>query len=64
MLLAVWFGILTFASLFATASLGIATHVFRKKVFKFHMFFAFTTVTLAVIHLTLDILWLYFGIVF
>jgi hypothetical protein len=60
--LAVWIGILTFISLFTTASLGLAVHKFNKNVFKYHKFFAFTTVTLAIMHVVLDILWLYFGI--
>lgn len=51
--LTIWFGILTVTSLFITASLGIAVHVFHKKVFGFHMFFAFITLTLAVIHIIL-----------
>lgn len=49
--LAIWFGILTIISLFVTASLGIAVHMFKKNVFKIHMFFAFLTLTLAIIHL-------------
>lgn len=53
--LAVWFGIMTFTSLFTTLSLGIATHM-GKPVFKYHRFFAFTTATLALTHLTLVIL--------
>ena len=62
--LAVIFGILTIISLFTTASLGIATHVYKKNVFKFHMFFAFTTLTLALIHLILVFMWLYLGITY
>lgn len=49
--LAIWFGILTIISLFTTASLGIAVHKFNKNVFRLHMFFAFLTLTLAIIHL-------------
>ncbi len=60
---AVWFGILTITSLFTTASLGVAVYKFHKRVFKYHMFFAFLTLSLAVIHLVLIILWLYFGII-
>jgi len=56
--LAIWFGILTIASLFITAGLGIAVHKFHKNVFNFHMFFAFLTLTLAIIHLILAyLLW-------
>ena len=59
---AIWFGFLTFASLIITASLGIAMHVFKKNVFKFHKFFAITTVILAIIHFTLAILLWFYGI--
>jgi len=56
--LAIIFGILTIISLFITASLGIALHKFNKNVFKIHMFFAFLTLTLAIIHLILAyLLW-------
>ncbi len=60
--LAIWFGIFTIISLFITASLGIAVHIFRKNVFKNHMFFAFLTLTLALIHLVLAIMLWFFGI--
>jgi hypothetical protein len=49
--IAIGFGILTIISLFTTACLGIAVFKFQKNVFKYHMFFAFLTLTLAVIHL-------------
>jgi hypothetical protein len=49
--LAIIFGILTVVSLFITASIGIAVHIYNKNIFKFHMFFAFLTLTLAIIHL-------------
>lgn len=61
--LAIWFGILTIASVFTTASFGIAVHVFRKNVFKYHKFFAFLTMTLAVIHAILALMLWFFGIV-
>ena len=61
--LAIIFGILTIISLFTTASFGITIHVFKKNVFKFHMFFAFLTLTLAIIHLILAYLLWFKGIV-
>ena len=54
--LAIWFGILTFISLITTGSLVIAMHRFHKPVFKYHRFFAFLTIILAVIHVILNIL--------
>jgi len=48
--LAIWLGILTIILLFTTVSLGIAVHFFRKNVFKYHMYMAFTTATVAAIH--------------
>ena len=54
--LAIWFGILTFISLITTGSLGIAMYRFHKPVFKYHRFFAFLTIILAVIHVILNIL--------
>jgi hypothetical protein len=61
--LAIIFGILTILSLFITASLGIAVHIFKKNIFKFHMTFAFITITLAVIHLVLAFMLWFMGIV-
>jgi hypothetical protein len=61
--LAIWFWILTISSVFTTASLGIAMHMFRKNVFKYHRFFAFLSLSLAVIHATLAILLWSFGII-
>ena len=61
--LAVWFGILTITSLFTTLSLGIAMHVFKKPVFKYHRFFAFLTGTLAVIHLIFAFMLWFLGII-
>jgi len=58
--LAVWFGILTILCLFTTFSLGIALHVFKKNVFKYHRFFAITTILIAIIHIVLMLL-LQFG---
>lgn len=60
--LAIIFGISTIISLFTTACFGIAVHVFNKNVFKFHMFFAFLTLTLAIIHLILAYLLWFRGI--
>ncbi|MBS3075300.1 hypothetical protein J4429_02455 [Candidatus Pacearchaeota archaeon] len=58
--LAVWLGILTIISVFITALFGIAVHVFHKNVFKYHKIFAFTSLTLALIHAILAmILWFY-----
>lgn len=54
------FGMLTGLSLFLTAGFGIAYHVYRKQVFGYHKFFAFLTLTLAVIHMVLATL-LFFG---
>jgi hypothetical protein len=54
--LTIWLGILTALSLFTTFSLGIALHVFRKNVFKYHRFFAILTVFLVLIHITLAFL--------
>jgi hypothetical protein len=48
---AIWFGILTITSLFITFSLGIAVFKFQKNVFKYHKFFAYLTIILAVTHL-------------
>ncbi|MEK6859746.1 MAG: hypothetical protein AABX54_02925 [Nanoarchaeota archaeon] len=59
--LAIIFGILTIISVFTTASFGIAVHKFNKKVFGFHMFFAFLTLTLAVIHLIFAFLLFFYG---
>ncbi|MDD5651038.1 MAG: hypothetical protein PHF86_11585 [Candidatus Nanoarchaeia archaeon] len=59
---AIWFGFLTFTSLFTTASLGVAVFYFRKNVFNYHRFFALITVSLALIHLTLAILLWFFGV--
>lgn len=60
--LAVWFGILTIISLFVTTFLGMAVHR-GKRVFKHHRFFAFLTLTLAIIHITLVIFEIYLGII-
>jgi hypothetical protein len=58
----IWFGFLTYACLATTVSLGIAFHVFHKDVFKYHRFFAFTTITIATIHLILGFLLWFVGI--
>lgn len=60
--LAIWFGGLTFISLFTTASLGVAFHVYRKNVFKYHRMFAFLTMILAVIHVILAVLLWFFAV--
>jgi hypothetical protein len=60
--LAIWFGILTIISLFTTAGLGIAVHIFQKNVFNYHKIFAFTTLALALIHLTLAVMLWFYGI--
>jgi hypothetical protein len=60
--LAIWFGFLTIISLFTTLSLGIAMFYFKKNVFNYHRMFAFTTGTLAIIHLTLGVMLWFFGI--
>jgi len=54
--LAIILGILTFTSLLITASLGVAMYKFKKKVFKYHRFFAALTVTLAITHFILAFL--------
>lgn len=61
--LAVWLGILTITSVFTTAGLGIAMHVYNKNVFRYHKFFAFLTITLALIHAIFALLLWFFGIV-
>ncbi len=60
--LAIWAGILTIISLFTTAGFGIAYHVYKRPVFSKHKFFAFLTLTLALIHAVLAILLWFFGI--
>ena len=55
---AIILGIATFISLFTTVSLGIAYHTFKKNVFKYHRFFAFTTASLATVHAIFVYLWL------
>jgi hypothetical protein len=60
--LAIWLGFITFASLVVTVSLGVAMFYFQKKVFKYHRFFAFFTITIAVIHFILAILLWFFGV--
>lgn len=62
--LAIWFGILTIISLFITAGLGFANYKLHKNVFKQHMFFAFLTIILAIIHLILAYLLFFKGIAF
>jgi len=60
--LAIISGIGTITSLLITAILGLAVHIFKKPVFKYHKFFAFLTVTLAIIHLILAYLLWFKGI--
>ena len=59
---AIWFGFLTLILVFTTASFGIATHFFKKDVFRYHKFFAFTTLVVALIHATLAFLLWFYGI--
>ena len=61
--LAVWLGFVTLASLITTFSLGIAMHVYRKDVFKFHKFIAFLTIFLVMIHAVLAFFLWFYGIV-
>jgi hypothetical protein len=60
--LTIWLGFITFACLLTTVSLGVAMFYFQKPVFKYHRFFAFTTITLATIHLILGFLLWFMGI--
>ncbi len=60
--LAIWFGIATIVSLFITAGFGIAFHRYHRPVFRYHKFFAFVTITLALIHSIFAFLLWYFGI--
>ena len=60
--LAIWFGMLTIALVFTTASFGIAVHFFKKNVFRYHKFFAFTTLVVALIHATLAFLLWFYGV--
>ncbi|MFA4952755.1 MAG: hypothetical protein WC584_00880 [Candidatus Pacearchaeota archaeon] len=41
-------GIATIVSVFITASFGMAMHIFKKDVFKYHKLFASLTITLAI----------------
>lgn len=61
--LAIIFGMATIISVFITASLGIATHIFKKNVFNYHKYFAFLTIILAIIHATLAFLLWFYGII-
>jgi len=61
--LTIWLGFITIACLATTFSLGIAMFHFQKPVFKCHRFFAYTTITLATIHLVLGFLLWFFGVV-
>jgi len=54
--LTVWFGIAIVASLFVTAGFGVAFHRFHGPVFRYHRFFAFLTLILALFHLILVVL--------
>lgn len=60
--LAIWLGFLTFACLVITVSLGIAMFYFQKPVFKYHRFFAFSTIILAIIHFILAFLLWFMGV--
>lgn len=59
---AIWLGILTIILLFATFFLGIAMHVYKKPVFRYHKLFAFLAVILAVLHTIFAVLLWFFGI--
>jgi len=59
---AIWLGIATIISLFITASFGIAMHYFRKNVFRYHRFFAFLTLSIAIMHTIFAVLLWFFGI--
>lgn len=61
--LAIWFGFITIIFLIVTFSLGISMFYFQKPVFKFHRFFAFTTIIFAIIHLVFAFLLWFKGIV-
>jgi hypothetical protein len=62
--LAILLGILTFISLITTALFGIAVFKFGKaNLFRYHKFFAFTTITIAVIHFVFAFLLWFKGIV-
>jgi hypothetical protein len=61
--IAIWLGIITIISLFTTLSLGIAVHIFNKNVFRYHMFFAFFTASVALVHLVFAVLLWFYGIV-
>jgi len=61
--LAIILGFLTLISLLTTFSFGIAMHFFHKNVFRFHVFFAFLTIFLVIIHAILAFLLWYYGIV-
>jgi len=59
--LAIWFGGLTIISMFITAGFGVAVFKYHKNVFKYHKMFAFTTITLGVLHLIFAVLLWFFG---
>ncbi len=61
--LAIILGILTIIFVFATASFGIAVHVYHKPVFKYHKAFAFITLGLALVHAVLAFLLWFYGII-
>jgi len=60
--LAIWLGILTLILLLTTLSLGIALHFFRKNVFRYHMYFAFATGIMAVVHMVFAVALWFFGV--
>ena len=60
--LAVWLGITAIISLFITTYFGIAMFYLKKNVFKYHKYFAFFTVSIAVIHLIFAIYLWFFGV--
>ena len=57
--LAIYFGIITFICLFATAIIGVLVLKGYKIPFKWHMRMAAVTILFAVIHVTL-VIWLFF----
>jgi hypothetical protein len=61
--LAIWLGIITFALLATTLSLGVAFHYFHKDVFRYHKFFAFLTISVAAVHAIFATLLWFFGVI-
>ena len=51
----IFLGILTITSLIITIIMGVMFHYFHRPVFKFHRFFGFLTLAIALIHALLVI---------